>query len=212
VMHAHITYDGTNLTLLLTDTVTSQSFTASAAINIPSVVGASTAYVGFTAATGGLSMTSDILSWTMSAGATAAAIKPVLATPIFTGSGSTHAALAASALGSASALPASFLQATPEQTTEQPAVVATSADGIAGEPKFSPEPGVFAGDTQVTLRCATPGAVIHYTFDGSQPVAGSPVYTAPISVKGTELTIKAFASVPGKKDSAVVTGIYRIRE
>ena len=34
----------------------------------------------------------------------------------------------------------------------------------------------------------------------------------PISVKGTELTIKAFASVPGQKDSAVVTGIYRIRE
>jgi hypothetical protein len=152
------------------------------------------------------------LSWTMSAGATAAAIKPVLAKPIFTGSGSTHAAVAASALGSASAqIPASFLQAAPEQTTEQPAV-ATSTDGITGEPKFSPEPGVFAGDTQVTLRCATPGAVIHYTFDGSQPVAGSPVYTAPISVKGTELTIKAFASVPGKKDSAVVTGIYRIRE
>jgi hypothetical protein len=64
----------------------------------------------------------------------------------------------------------------------------------------------------VTLRCETPGAVIHYTFDGSQPSASSPVYSAPISVKGTELTIKAFASVPGGKDSAVVTGIYRIRE
>jgi hypothetical protein len=91
-------------------------------------------------------------------------------------------------------------------------VAATSNDGVAREPKFSPEPGVFAGDTEVRLRCATPGAVIHYTFDGSQPVASSPVYTAPISVKGTELTIKAFASAPGKKDSAVVTGIYRIRE
>jgi hypothetical protein len=65
---------------------------------------------------------------------------------------------------------------------------------------------------EVTLRCNAPGAVIHYTFDGSQPVATSPVYGAPISVKGTELTIKAFASVPGGKDSAVVTGIYRIRE
>jgi hypothetical protein len=64
----------------------------------------------------------------------------------------------------------------------------------------------------VTLRCDTPGAIIHYTFDGSQPVASSPVYVAPISVKGTELTIKAFASVPGSKDSAVVTGIYRIRD
>jgi hypothetical protein len=113
--------------------------------------------------------------------------------------------------GASMQTPGSLLQqGTPEQTTEQPAVVATA--GVAGEPKFSPEPGVFAGDTEVTLRCATPGAVIHYTFDGSQPVASSPVYTAPISVKGTELTIKAFASVPGKRDSAVVTGIYRIRE
>jgi hypothetical protein len=54
--------------------------------------------------------------------------------------------------------------------------------------------------------------VIHYTFDGSQPLANSPVYDAPISVKGIALMIKAFASVPGKKDSAVVTGMYRIRE
>jgi hypothetical protein len=29
-------------------------------------------------------------------------------------------------------------------------------------------------------------------------------------VKGTGLTIKSFASTPGRKDSAVVTGIYRI--
>jgi hypothetical protein len=84
--------------------------------------------------------------------------------------------------------------------------------GTAGEPRLFPEPGVFAGDTEVTLQCDTPGATIHYTFDGSQPIANSPIYNAPISVKGTELTIKAFASVPGKKDSAVVTGIYRIRE
>jgi chitinase len=86
------------------------------------------------------------------------------------------------------------------------------ADGTAGEPRLFPEPGVFTGDIEVILRCDTPGAVIHYTFDGSQPLASSPVYDAPISVKGTALTIKAFASVPGKKDSAVVTGIYRIRE
>ena len=84
-MHAHITYDGTNLTLVLTDTVTSQSFTMSSAINIPSIAGASTAYVGFTAATGGLTMTSDILSWTLSAGATAANIKPAIGRPVLNG-------------------------------------------------------------------------------------------------------------------------------
>ena len=42
VMHAHLAYDGATLTLTLTDTVTAASFTTSAAINIPSTVGATT--------------------------------------------------------------------------------------------------------------------------------------------------------------------------
>jgi hypothetical protein len=82
--------------------------------------------------------------------------------------------------------------------------------GITAEPAFSPRPGVLAGDTAVTLQCETPGAAIHYTVDSSQPTASSPVYAAPIMVKGTELTIKSFASAPSQKDSPVVTGIFRI--
>jgi len=66
VLHAHITYDGTTLTLLLTDTVTGASFTTSQAINIPSTVGANTAYAGFTAGTGGLTAIQQILTWTYS--------------------------------------------------------------------------------------------------------------------------------------------------
>jgi hypothetical protein len=63
-MHAHITYNGTTLTLTLTDTVTNASFTTSMAINIPATVGANTAYVGFTAATGWSTATQSILNWT----------------------------------------------------------------------------------------------------------------------------------------------------
>jgi hypothetical protein len=90
----------------------------------------------------------------------------------------------------------------------------TAADlaGVTAEPAFFPKPGIFTRDTAVTLRCDTPGAAIHYTVDGSQPMASSPVYGAPIIVMGTELTIKSFASAAGKKDSAVVTGIFRIGE
>ncbi len=78
------------------------------------------------------------------------------------------------------------------------------------EPLFFPRPGVFGGKTEVTLRCATPGAIVHYTVDTSEPLDNSPVYDAPIVVMGTELTIKAFASAADKKDSPVVTGIFRI--
>lgn len=45
------------LPLTLTDTITNASFTTSTAINIPATVGANTAYVGFTADTGGLTAT-----------------------------------------------------------------------------------------------------------------------------------------------------------
>ncbi|MBV8855136.1 MAG: hypothetical protein JOY91_17115, partial [Sinobacteraceae bacterium] len=43
------------------------SFSASKAINIPAIVGAKSAYVGFTVGTGGLSATQKILTWTYSA-------------------------------------------------------------------------------------------------------------------------------------------------
>lgn len=100
--------------------------------------------------------------------------------------------------------PGAVIQAIPVETKEEL--------HAAQEPAFSPNPGVFDGDMKVALHCATPGAEIHFTVDSSQPLESSPIYRSPIVVKGTELTIKAFAGAPGMKDSAVVTGIFRIRE
>jgi hypothetical protein len=82
--------------------------------------------------------------------------------------------------------------------------------GEVKEPVFTPKPGVLHGDTAVSLRCDTPGATIYFTVDGSQPLASSQVYSAPIMVKGTALTIKAFAIAKGTAQSAVVTGIFRV--
>jgi hypothetical protein len=67
IMKAHMTYDGTTLTLTLTDTVnTAQTFTTSWPINIPSTVGGNTAFVGFTGGTGGLTSQQEIITWTYS--------------------------------------------------------------------------------------------------------------------------------------------------
>ena len=101
-------------------------------------------------------------------------------------------------------------QAPPALST--PARVKAIGPGVVAEPVFTPKPGLLRDDTAVTLRCDTPGATIHFTIDNSQPFASSPVYSAPIIVKGTALTIKAFATANGKKQSAVVTGIFRIGE
>jgi hypothetical protein len=65
-MHAHFVYNGTTLTLTLTDTVTNAYVTESFPVNIPAIVGSNNAYIGFTAGTGGLSATQNILSWAYS--------------------------------------------------------------------------------------------------------------------------------------------------
>jgi hypothetical protein len=86
------------------------------------------------------------------------------------------------------------------------------APGVTAEPTFSPKAGLLAGDTNIVLQCDTPGAVIHFTVNPSSPTANSPVYRGPIVAKGAGVDIKAFASAPGKKDSAIVTAIFRIRQ
>ena len=40
----------------------------------------------------------------------------------------------------------------------------------------SPEPGVYDGPHMITLLCATQGAEIHYTLDGSTPTPASPIF------------------------------------
>jgi legume-like lectin family protein len=69
VMNVHMTYDGTTLAMTITDATAGKSFTASWAVNIPSVVGASSAYAGFTAGTGSSTATQEILTWSYASGA-----------------------------------------------------------------------------------------------------------------------------------------------
>jgi Legume lectin domain len=62
-MRVHLIYDGTYLTVTLTDQVTLATWSFDTAINIPSIVDGTTAYVGFTGGTGGLTANQNILSW-----------------------------------------------------------------------------------------------------------------------------------------------------
>ena len=77
VMAAHIVYDGSLLTMTLRDTQTNAQYRTSWPVNIPAVVGGSTAWVGFTA--GEITpATNNLLSWSFSQG-----YAPRLATPTF---------------------------------------------------------------------------------------------------------------------------------
>jgi hypothetical protein len=65
ILKAHMTYDGVNLVMTLTDTVTQATWSHSWPIDIPGTVGGDTAWVGFTGATGGGAFsTQEILTWT----------------------------------------------------------------------------------------------------------------------------------------------------
>jgi hypothetical protein len=79
VFQVHMSYDGTTLTMTVTDTANrSQTFTTSWAVNIPGTVGGNTAYVGFTGATGMSVANQDVITWTYSNTPTAAGKTPLL--------------------------------------------------------------------------------------------------------------------------------------
>jgi glycoprotein endo-alpha-1,2-mannosidase len=64
VFNVHMAYDGTTLTVRITDETTGASATQNYSVDVPGAVGGPLAYAGFTAGTGGLTAVQDILSWT----------------------------------------------------------------------------------------------------------------------------------------------------
>ena len=74
-------------------------------------------------------------------------------------------------------------------------------------PKIMPAGGEVESGTEVTITCATEGATIHYTTDGSTPTSASPTYSSPIAVNA-DITIKAIAVKAEMTDSSVAKASY----
>ncbi|MGM9937299.1 MAG: lectin like domain-containing protein [Candidatus Ornithomonoglobus sp.] len=66
----------------------------------------------------------------------------------------------------------------------------------------------FAEPFDVALSCDTPGAVIYYTVDGSEPDYNSTVYAAPIRIADKTTVIKAFADAEEHLRSKTVSFAY----
>ena len=79
-------------------------------------------------------------------------------------------------------------------------------------PTFNPTPGIFKVDQSVTFNCATPGATIYYTTDGTDPTYYSTMFSSAIPVvgDGTTVNIKAIAAVLEMRDSELAESSYSI--
>ena len=81
--------------------------------------------------------------------------------------------------------------------------------GVAGvaEPQFNPASCLFYPSTNVTITCATEGATIRYTLDGTDPTESSVLYTGAITLSD-DAVLKARAWKSGMNPSVVVTATY----
>ena len=77
-------------------------------------------------------------------------------------------------------------------------------------PEFSVASGAVNSGTEVTITCATEGAKIYYTTDGTEPTASSTEYTTAIGVTEA-VTVKAIAVKSGMNESAVASVSYTIK-
>lgn len=81
--------------------------------------------------------------------------------------------------------------------------------GTLPKPSITPRSAyLLGGPAAVTLASPSPQAAIHYTVDGSEPTAASPLASGPLSL-AKPCTVKAIAIAEGAKPSAVAVAEIR---
>ena len=239
---AHFTYDGTTLTMTLTDNVISKTFTNSWAINIPGTVGGNTAFVGFTGGTGGETSSQKIETWTFVSTPPQAT---TVATPVITpGSetftGSINVTIADATSGAAiyyttdGTAPAPGVGTTKQYSTtfsvsatetvraiatlagDTNSVVATAAYTLqaAATPTFNPAAGTISSTQAIAISDLTTGATIFYTTDGSTPAkgVGTTKQYTAAFTLGSSATVKAIATASGNGNSLVASAAYTVQQ
>jgi hypothetical protein len=239
---AHFTYDGTTLTMTLTDNVINKTFTNSWAINIPGTVGGNTAFVGFTGGTGGETSSQKIETWTfVSTPPQAATVATPTITPgteTFTGSinvtlsdATSGAAIYYTTDGSSpapgvgttklyggtfavSATETVHAIATLSGDTNSGTATATYTLQAAATPVINPAAGTISSTQPITISDLTTGSTIYYTTDGTTPApgAGTTKQYTAAFTLASSATVKAIATASGNANSAVATAAYTVQQ
>jgi hypothetical protein len=238
---AALVYDGTKLTLTLTDGVANKTFTTNWTVNIPQIVGGNTAFVGFTGGTGGLAASQKILTWsfTSTSGTQSPTASPTFNPPAGTYSGTQSVALS-DTTGSSTifyttdgSTPAISVSGSTKQYSG-PISVGTSQtiSAIATAPGFSPSSVTTAAYNIVSLAAAatpviTPGTGTYtsaQTVSITDTTSGATIYYAlngPVSTSSTKYTgafvvsstttVNAIATAPNSATSATATSAIGIQ-
>ena len=235
-MSVHMVYNGTTLTMTITDMVTSATWTNSWTINIPSTIGANTAYVGFTGSTGAYTSSQKILTWSFASSVNSSAA----ATPTFSPAAGTYTSAQTVAISDATAgttiyyttngstpttsssVYSGAITVSASETLEAIAVasgysnsaVASAAYTInastqTAAPTFNVPGGTYNAAQTVTITDTTPGAIIYYTLNGSTPTTSSSLYRYPVSI-GNSFTLNAIAVAKGDTASSVTSATYTL--
>jgi hypothetical protein len=237
----NMVYNGTTLTMTITDGVTGGSFQTSWTVNIPQIVGANTAYVGFTGGTGGLTASQKIETWSFVSTTTA---PPQAATPTFSLGGGTYSGSQTVSLSDATASPTIFYTlngTTPGTTvggsTQQYSSALTVAssetiNAIATASGFAPSNVATAAYNITALPAAatpvitpaTGSLASAQTVSITDTTAGATIFYAlngPASTASTQYTgpfvvsstttVNAIATAPSFATSSTATSIVTIQ-
>lgn len=89
-------------------------------------------------------------------------------------------------------------------STSSDNTVTYSGVSVVAQPTISPSGGSYTGSVAITLACATSGATIYYTTNGSNPTTGSAVYSSAFTLTSSA-TVKAKAVKSGSNDSMIAS-------
>jgi hypothetical protein len=137
VFGVDMAYNGTTLTVTITDQTTLAQATQNYTVNIPSIIGASSAYVGFTGSTSNNTAVQRILNWTYTSGsapaplAMAAGVEQALTANAATGS-PTATTLRTPTSGSTASTSSAAPTSTALAQTQTPVTASSRAKALAG--------------------------------------------------------------------------------